>query len=248
MKPMNLEKKLFERNKLFLKIFKKNTVGMIFTDLETTKFLYVNKSFLKNTGYTKEEVIGKTSLDLNLIETVFRNTQLSNVKDKGELKNVEMLITKKNGKTFWSLTSIQTMIFDEKTYALTTFIDISERKRIEEENKHLTDEINRRKAIQLNEAKNMYRLLADNTVDLVCLHNINGSYNYVSPSVSNLLGYTPQELLGKFPHEFVHPDDFEVCINSIKEFFSKEKNKTFLFKLDLEIRKEIIFGLRAKQF
>ena len=55
----------------------------------------------------------------------------------------------------------------------------------------------------------MYRLLAENTADLVCLHNLDTSFQYVSPSIKGLLGYAPEEIVGKFPLEFVHPEDAE---------------------------------------
>jgi PAS domain S-box-containing protein len=67
----------------------------------------------------------------------------------------------------------------------------------------------------------MYRLLANNTIDLVCLHNLDSSFQYVSPSIKKLLGYTPEALIGKFPHEFVHPDDVEILQNSIFGFVTE---------------------------
>lgn len=70
----------------------------------------------------------------------------------------------------------------------------------------------------------MYRLLADNTVDLVCLHNLDTSFIYVSPSIQKLLGYTPEELIGKFPQEFVHPEDLEKLKNNIHGFITEEED------------------------
>ena len=55
----------------------------------------------------------------------------------------------------------------------------------------------------------MYRLLAENMIDLVCLHNLDASFRYISPSIVSLLGYNPQDLIGKSPSEFVHPEDFD---------------------------------------
>ena len=43
------------------------------------------------------------------------------------------MVSKKNGETFWSLTSIQIMTIQEKKYALTSFLDINERKKIAEQ-------------------------------------------------------------------------------------------------------------------
>ncbi len=53
----------------------------------------------------------------------------------------------------------------------------------------------------------LYRLLADNATDVVTLHDSDGRYRYVSPSVESLMGYTPEELVGTASGELVHPDD-----------------------------------------
>jgi PAS domain S-box-containing protein len=103
--------------------------------------------------------------------------------------------------------------------------DITERKNVEEENRLLIEENNRNKNIQLNEAKNMYRLLADNTVDLVSLHSLDTTYEYLSPSIMNLMGFMPEELVGKSPLEYIHPDDLEQVINSYSEFITEENYK-----------------------
>jgi diguanylate cyclase (GGDEF)-like protein/PAS domain S-box-containing protein len=53
----------------------------------------------------------------------------------------------------------------------------------------------------------LYRLLADNATDVVTLHDVTGRYRYVSPSITSLTGYTPEELLGTPSGDLVHPDD-----------------------------------------
>ncbi|HEY9646073.1 MAG TPA: EAL domain-containing protein, partial [Chroococcidiopsis sp.] len=59
----------------------------------------------------------------------------------------------------------------------------------------------------MRESERRYRLLAENINDLVCLHDLNGRYLYVSPSCEALLGYRYDELLGQDPYQFAHPDD-----------------------------------------
>ena len=103
--------------------------------------------------------------------------------------------------------------------------DITERKNVEEQNRLLIEENNRNKNIQINEAKNMYRLLADNTVDLVCLHNLDTSFEYISPSIVKLMGYTPEELIGELPMNFVHPKDLELIQNSFVSFIKEDEDE-----------------------
>ncbi len=60
---------------------------------------------------------------------------------------------------------------------------------------------------QLAESEARFRALAENTSDLVCLHDPDGVYQYLSPSVRRLLGYEPDELAGTHPVDRVHPED-----------------------------------------
>jgi PAS domain S-box-containing protein len=62
---------------------------------------------------------------------------------------------------------------------------------------------------RVRESENRYKLLAENMRDLVCLHDLDGKYLYVSPSSETLLGYSPDELVGTSPYDLFHPEDVE---------------------------------------
>jgi PAS domain S-box-containing protein len=62
---------------------------------------------------------------------------------------------------------------------------------------------------QLLESEAMYRLLSENTRDLITLFDPDGRFVFLSASVEELLGYTPQELIGESSLEMIHPDDWE---------------------------------------
>ena len=59
----------------------------------------------------------------------------------------------------------------------------------------------------LKKSEAHYKLLADNILDLVALHNVNGIFEYVSPSAYTVLGYEPAELVGKNAFDLIHPED-----------------------------------------
>ncbi|MBP9163841.1 MAG: PAS domain S-box protein, partial [Leptospiraceae bacterium] len=53
----------------------------------------------------------------------------------------------------------------------------------------------------------MFQMIAENTLDLIALHDLDGKYLYLSPSVERILGYKPEELIGVSPYALFHPDD-----------------------------------------
>ena len=52
-----------------------------------------------------------------------------------------------------------------------------------------------------------YRLLADHSTDIIIRLDMNFRRRYISPASKEVLGYEPEELIGKRPIELVHPDD-----------------------------------------
>lgn len=62
-----------------------------------------------------------------------------------------------------------------------------------------------------------YRLLADNTKDVIIRSDLDGTRRYVSPAAARLLGYKPGELLGTHPLAFVHPDEASSYARLLKQ-------------------------------
>jgi PAS domain S-box-containing protein len=81
------------------------------------------------------------------------------------------------------------------------FRDITEIKRSEE-------------LLRKNEEK--FRLIAENSTDMISKHDSKGNFIYVSPSCKTLLGYEPNELIGKNPYEYFHKDDRAIIDSSRK--------------------------------
>ncbi|MGM0587405.1 MAG: PAS domain S-box protein [Bacteroidota bacterium] len=62
---------------------------------------------------------------------------------------------------------------------------------------------------ELQAQERQYRLLAENSSDVVIQSRDGGRITYVSPSIHDMLGYDPQEILGSYGEEWIHPDDME---------------------------------------
>ena len=78
----------------------------------------------------------------------------------------------------------------------------------------------------------MYRLLTDNSNDLICLLEADSTFKYISPSVKNLLGYDQFEFLGRKVFSVVHPDDILPLKDAmLQKVFSSLSNKTYDFRI-----------------
>ncbi|MEE9183826.1 MAG: response regulator [Acidimicrobiia bacterium] len=60
---------------------------------------------------------------------------------------------------------------------------------------------------RLEDSEREFRLLAENSTDLITRHTLDGEFLYVSPASLSILGYEPDELLGRSLFDFLHEDD-----------------------------------------
>lgn len=58
-------------------------------------------------------------------------------------------------------------------------------------------------------SEELYRLLAEHSTDMISKHAPDGVYTYASPACRTLLGYAPEELVGRDAYELFHPEDCE---------------------------------------
>ena len=59
----------------------------------------------------------------------------------------------------------------------------------------------------LRESEKRLHLITDNMLDLVAQTDLQGKFQYVSPSHKNVLGYAPEDMLGKSIYDWMHPED-----------------------------------------
>lgn len=89
---------------------------------------------------------------------------------------------------------------------------------LKEANELLKREISVRQRMEetLRDSEEHFRALIEHAQDVIFIVEADGTMRYISPSVSSVLGYDPEEELGRRIYEFIHPDD----IPQILEDFS----------------------------
>lgn len=220
-----LNDKLLQSEERFKGAFFHSSLGMAIVNLDGY-WIEVNDRLCQILGYSKEEFKKLTFYDITYYEDLEEDFANKEKLVRGEQPgfSMEKRYIHKDKSLVWVLLSVSLVRNSqgEIQHYVSQIIDISERKKMEEENRILIEENNRNKAMQLNEVKNMYRLLADNIIDLVCLHSLDSTFQYVSPSVKTLLGYNPEDLIGTLPELLVHPEDLEKFRKQSKKMLSRK--------------------------
>jgi PAS domain S-box-containing protein len=133
---------LRKSNERFFKIFNHSPVSMAITSTSDGVFLYVNDAFCQLTGYERENIIGRKSVDVNIISHDGRAKSVENIKKNGgKVKDVELKINRVNGEVIDILFSADTLEIDNEMCFVYASIDISERKKAEEKLREANKEL-----------------------------------------------------------------------------------------------------------
>lgn len=221
-----LEDELRRSEEQFKEAFEHSPVGMALVDIQGC-YIEVNDKLCEILGYSHQEMKSLTFQEITYFEDLELDLEYKKSLDLGEISNFnsEKRFIQKNKNIVWINMSVS-LVKNRKNeiYYIVQIIDITKRKKIELQNKLLIEENNKNRIIQLNEAKNMYRFLAENSVDLICLHSLDTTFQYISPSVINILGYTPEEMVGKSPMDYAHPEDLEYLVQSFTDYIDEKVN------------------------
>lgn len=114
-------------------IFKISPDAAVITRLSDGMIVKVNERFITMSGYALNELIGKTSIELNLYENnESRDKIVEEVIKNGYCENAETIFRPKSGKTFTGIMSSQIVMLDGFQHIYSIIRDISERKHAEE--------------------------------------------------------------------------------------------------------------------
>ena len=205
----------------FAKAFRATPDSIIVSSLADGRYLEVNDSFLRNTGYSREEVIGHTSTELGVwAELAERDRFVQLIRNHGSLRNFETRHRTKSGVIGVSLISAEIIELDGQPCLLSVSRDITDRKRAEEvlqsayetleqrveertaalkaANMQLEAEIAERKRTekQLRELA----LAIESTADAVYVTNLESVIQYVNPAFTQITGWSAEEAIGQHTH------------------------------------------------
>ena len=176
--------------KLFRTLIDESNDAVEVVDPETLRFLDVNDKACWDLGYSREELLTMTVLDIDpQVNESVRKHSLERLHRTGFILK-EGIHRRKDGSTFPVEISMKLVPLD-RNYVVAVCRDISERKRVQAE---------------LRASEDQYRDLVDHSEDLVCTHDLEGRLLSVNPTPARLLGYEVDELLKIPMQELIVPD------------------------------------------
>ncbi len=159
------------------------------------RIVYANDKFCEISQYSREEIIGKTHA---LINSGFHPPEvfvdLWNTISRGGIWHGNIRNRRKDGSHYWVASTI--VPFFDRDGRLERYFSIRT---------DITRALEIDAALQKSEAH--FRLLAKNALDVISLHDPDGRFVYVSPSLERVLGHEPSAMIGLEWDAMVHPDD-----------------------------------------
>jgi PAS domain S-box-containing protein len=196
------EEALRESEERFAKAFRASPVASCITTLAEGRYLDVNDSFVRLLGYTREEAIGRTSMDLQLWANSSDRARVAQyLLEHGAIYDFESRTRTKSGELRDTLTSLELIDIAGERCILTLFHDITERRRAEE---------------ALRESEERFRRLSEVSFEGIAIHD-HGIILDANVAQSILLGYEPGEVIGMNVLDFATPESREVILRHIRE-------------------------------
>ncbi len=175
---------LQENEKKYAMLFEKAAIPASLTKMPETTFADINEAFQQAFGYTREELIGRTSLDIGMVRPQERQRTLDEIHRDGQSRDSERRIRTKYGEERTVAINVNTIEFGGSQYALTTMTDITERKRLENQLRHQAD-------------------LLDLAHDSIIVLDMDGRIVFWNRGAADRYGWTKREARGKMIHDLL---------------------------------------------
>jgi PAS domain S-box-containing protein len=167
----------------FSKAFRQSPMSLTLTSAKDHRYIEVNETFERLTGWSREEVIGRTPFDIGLwVDPDQRRELAKRLLVKAGLRNLELQFRTRTGEVLTGLASAELIEMNGEPCALSVTLDITEMKRAEE-------------ARQVSEHR-FAQFFA--TVPEYCyMVSLSGQILDANPAACQAYGYTKEELIGK---------------------------------------------------
>ncbi|MEO6390651.1 MAG: PAS domain S-box protein [Pyrinomonadaceae bacterium] len=194
---------LSESEVRYRRLFESARDGILILDALTRKIIDANPFMVALLGYAREEFLGKELWEIGLLkDEEASKTAFAELQENGYFRYADLTLETKAG-------ARRELEFVSNVYTE------GDRQVIQCNIRDITDRRQADFAHQRSET--YYRSLIENSADVVSIFDEKVIRRYTSPGVERVLGYTPEELVGKAGLELIHPDDISDLINIFQQ-------------------------------
>jgi PAS domain S-box-containing protein len=188
----------------FSKAFRSAPVSIAVSRISDGTLFEVNEAMEKFLGYSRDEMIGHTTAELQIwANTADREYLVGQLTTNGFIHGHDFSFRTKKGRIVIANLSAEVIELAGEKCFLSVFVDITERRRAEE---------------SLKESEKKYRNIFENVQDVFYQTNLTGDILDVSPSIHAFAGWTREEMIGQSVSGLYYfPEDREKWINILKE-------------------------------
>ena len=184
---------LFEREGRFPLAVQTNPDTIVLTRLADGQILDVNEGFVRNTGYSREEVAGKSTRDLMMwVNAAERELFIQTLRDKGECRNFEATFRESANRIITGRVSAQIIDVDGEAAVFSIVRDISDLKQAQE---------------ALRESEEHFRAVVESLNEGLIITDADDLVRYVNSRMTELTGYTSHDLVGRRAYEVLAQPD-----------------------------------------
>ncbi len=213
------QKALRESEIKFATAFDRSPLALVITSLDDGRMVEVNAGFTTLTGYTRDEVIGRSPDDVGLwIEPQRRVERFSKLRAGEHVPDIEARFRIRNGHEVIGLIGSAVVDINGRACVLSSVADITERKRAEE---------------ALRESEAQFREFADTAPAMLFITDADGSSSFLSRGWYEFTGQTDGEALDLGWMNAIHPEDRD----TVRETFLDANARREPFELDYRIRR-----------
>jgi len=149
-------------------------------------------------GGSEEKILGRNFSDFIHPDALGKVIKRHTMRMSGETvpSQYETILKRKDGSRFFAEVNAGICPFEGKSANHVVIRDVNDRKQAED---------------ALKKSEERFRDLINTTADMVWQTDADSRFTYVSPQIETILGYTPEELVGHTPFEFLEPASVESC-------------------------------------
>ncbi len=182
-----------ESDERFARIFHSSPDAIVISNLDTGVYVEFNDAWLRLCGYTREEMLGRRSLDLGIwVSPQDRARLVEQLRTQGRAREFEFHLRRKDGSIAETLMSSEIIELRGESCMLAVMSDVTDRKRAE---------------LQLRESERRFADVVEAAGEYVWESDRQRRYLYVSSRIEKVLGYPVDEVLGRSAYDFMPPEE-----------------------------------------